>query len=132
VSASRLDALWGVRLRVETSPAFAGCSTAAVRIGAIEGGVMFANGRWTAGWFTSGIRTREGIRIGSTVTDLRAAYGRSLFREHSLYVAHMWIYYVRRAQRPHWRLRFDVSPAGRVQSIGFGATPDVQTQEGCA
>jgi hypothetical protein len=93
---------------------------------------MFAGNHWAAAWFTRGIRTRRGIQIGSTVTDLKRVYGTALFREHSLYVAGAWIYYVQRRRAPHWRLRFDVSPSGHVQTIWFGATPDVRSQEGCA
>ena len=66
------------------------------------------------------------------MADLRSAYAQLLSREHSLYVPGAWIYYVQRQRAPHWRLRFDVSPSGRVQTIWFGATPDVRAQEGCA
>jgi hypothetical protein len=132
MSAGQLDALWGVRLRLEDSHASPGCRTGAIRVGGITGGVMFAGNHWAAAWFTRGIRTRRGIQIGSTVTDLKRVYGTALFREHSLYVAGAWIYYVQRRRAPHWRLRFDVSPSGHVQTIWFGATPDVRSQEGCA
>jgi hypothetical protein len=132
MSSSQLGALWGVRLRVEDSHASPGCRTAVVRADGIAGGVMFEGDHWAAAWFTRGVRTPRGIHIGSTLAELRSAYGRALFREHSLYVRGAWIYYVQRQRSPHWRLRFDVSPAGHVQTIWFGATPDVRAQEGCA
>jgi hypothetical protein len=94
--------------------------------------VVFEADHWTAAWFTSGVRTPRGIQIGSTLADLKSAYGQLLFREHSLYVPRAWIYYVQRQRAPHWRLRFDVSPSGHVKTIWFGATPDVRAQEGCA
>jgi hypothetical protein len=132
VAARRLEVLWGVRLHIEASPAFPGCRTAIVHVAGITGAVMFSGERWTAAWFTNGVRTREGIHIGSTLADVRRAYGTALSREHSLYVRGAWIYYVRRQRAPHWRLRFDVTSSGAVEQIGFGATPDVLTQEGCA
>jgi hypothetical protein len=132
MSSAQLDALWGVRLRVEDSHASPGCRTAVVRTDGIAGGVMFEGDHWAAAWFTSGVRTPRGIHVGSTLADLRSAYRRALFREHSLYVPGAWIYYVQRKRSPHWRLRFDVSPSAHVQAIWFGATPDVRAQEGCA
>jgi hypothetical protein len=43
-----------------------------------------------------------------------------------------WLYYVRKPRAPHWRLRFDISAAGRVTSIGFGDADYVTAQERCA
>jgi hypothetical protein len=77
------------------------------------------------------VRTPSGIRVGSTFAALRRAYGSRLTREPALYVRGVWLYYLRRAQSPHWRL-IDVSAAGRVTSIGFGDANYVRAQEGCA
>jgi hypothetical protein len=132
IAVRQLEALWGVRLRIEDSSASPGCRTGAVRADGIVGGAMFEANHRTAAWFTSGVRTPRGIQIGSTLADLKRAYGQLLLREHSLYVPGAWIYFVQRRRAPHWRLRFDVSPSDHVKTIWFGATPDVRAQEGCA
>jgi len=75
--------------------------------------------------------TPSGIRIGSTLAELRRAYGSRLTREHALYARDLWLYYLRRTREPHWLLRFDVS-TDRVQRIGFGESGYVIAQEGCA
>src|SRR5438105_994890 len=131
ISAARLEALWGFRLKLEGSPAFPECKEAVFRVGGITGAVLFLNGRWRAAWFTRGIQTPAGIRIGSPLSMVRRAYGARLSREAALYVRGLWLYYVRRPRSADWRLRFDVSAGGRVQRIGFGAYPDVTAQEGC-
>ena len=132
MSPAQVEHLWGFRLQLEGGPAFPGCETAVFRVGPIRGSVLFQNKRFRAAWFSRGIRTPSGIRIGSTVAELKRAYGSRLTREHALYVRDVWLYYLRRSKSPHWRLRFDVSAAGRVASIGFGDSDDVTAQEGCA
>jgi hypothetical protein len=132
MSATRVDAIWGVHLKVEASGASPGCANAGVRIGPIIGGAMFQDGLLQAAWFTHGVRTPSGIRIGSTRSQLTRTYGSRLTRVPALYTRGLWLYYLRRSQSPHWRLRFDVSAAGRVTSIGFGANNYVTAQEGCA
>jgi hypothetical protein len=132
MSARHVDAIWGTRLKVEASGASAGCSTALVRIGPISGSLLFQDGLLEAGWFTHGVRTPSGVRVGSTLSELRRAYGSRLTREPALYTRHAWLYYLRRSQSPHWLLRFDVSAPGRITSIGFGDNNYVRAQEGCA
>jgi len=132
MSVAQLESRWGLRLKLEGSIGFPECETAAVRAGGISGGVMFMGGRWQAAWFTRGVQTATGIRVGSSLSSLKRAYGSLLSREHALYVPGVWLYYVRRRQVPHWRLRFDVSATGRVQQIGFGEYSQVTAQEGCA
>jgi hypothetical protein len=131
MSAGQVDSLWGVRLALAGSKGFPGCKTATVARGGIRGGVLFQDGRWRAAWFSRGIRTPSGIRIGSTLAELRRAYGSRLTREHALYARDLWLYYLRRTREPHWLLRFDVS-TDRVQRIGFGESGYVIAQEGCA
>jgi hypothetical protein len=131
MSAKQVDAIWSTRLKVEASGASRGCSTAGVRIGSIIGGLLFQDGLLQAGWFTHGVRTPAGIRVGSMLSELRRAYGSRLTREPALYTRGAWLYYLRRSQSPHWRLRFDVSAARRVTGIGFGDNY-VRAQEGCA
>ena len=132
MSAAQVESLWGVRLALEGSPGFPGCTTATVARAGISGGVMFQDARWRAAWFTRGIRTPSGIRIGSTLAELRRAYGGRLTREHALYTRDLWLYYLRRTRAPHWLLRFDVPATGRVQRICFGESDYVTAQEGCA
>lgn len=95
-------------------------------------GVNLELRRWRAAWFTRGVHTPSGIRIGSTLATLKRTYGARLTRVHALYARGVWLYYLRRTHAPHWMLRFDVSAAGRVQSIGFGESDPVTAQEGCA
>ena len=132
ISAAQLESLWGFRLKLEGSPGFPGCKEGSFRVRGISGAVLFVKGRWRAAWFTRGVQTSARIRIGSTLSMLKQAYGPGLFREHALYVRGLWLYYVRRMSSPHWRLRFDVGADGHVERIGFGAYPDVTAQEGCA
>ena len=132
MSPIQVESLWGFRFKLEGGRAFAGCETAVFHVGPITGSVLFQTRRLRAAWFSHGIRTPSGIRIGSTVATLRRAYGSRLTREHALYAQGAWLYYLRRSKSPHWRLRFDVSAAGRIQSIGFGDSNYVTAQEGCA
>jgi hypothetical protein len=132
MSPGQVASLWGLDLKLEGSKGFPGCRTAIFRVGGITGSVLFQNGRWRAAWFSRGVRTPSGIRIGSTLTTLKRTYDSRLTREHALYARGVWLYYLWRTHSPHWRLRFDVSGAGRVQSIGFGESDYVTAQEGCA
>ena len=132
MSPHQLESLWSMRLRLEGSKGFPGCKTAVLHAAGISGDAMFQDGRWRAAWFTRGVRTPSGIRIGSTLAALKRAYGSRLTRVHALYARALWLYYLRRTRAPHWLLRFDVSAAGRVQSIGFGESDSVTAQEGCA
>ncbi len=109
MSAAQVESLWGIQFHFEASKAFPGCKQAVFRVGSITGSVLFQNGAWRAAWFNRGIRTPSGIGIGSTVAQLRRAYGSRLTREHALYAHLVWLYYLRRSRSPHWRLRFDVS-----------------------
>jgi hypothetical protein len=131
MSAAQVQSLWGVQLKLE-GRASPGCQTATVRLGPIIGAVLFQNRRLRAVWFSHGVGTPYGIRIGSSVAALKRAYGSRLTRAHALYDRGVWLYYLRRSQSPHWSLRFDASAAGRIRSIGFGDRDYVTAQEGCA
>ncbi|MDX6436839.1 MAG: hypothetical protein QOK34_1673 [Gaiellaceae bacterium] len=131
MSVARVQSLWGVRLKLE-GHASPGCQTASFHLGPIIGAALFQYRRFRAVWFSHGVGTPSGIRIGSTLAALKRAYGSRLTRTHALYDRSVWLYYLRRSQSPHWRLRFDVSATGRITSIGFGAAGYVTAQEGCA
>jgi hypothetical protein len=132
MSPAQVASSWGVNLELEGSRGFPGCKTATFHVRGVTGSVLFQDGRWRAAWFTRGVRTPSGIRIGSTLATLKRAYGSRLTRVHALYARGVWLYYLRRTYAPHWVLRFDVSATGRVQSIGFGESDPVTAQEGCA
>ena len=110
MSPPQLESLWGFHLRLEGSKGFPGCKTASFRVGAIAGAALFIDARWRAAWFTAGVATPSGIRVGSSLAALKRPYGSRLTREHALY-SRSWLYYLRRTRAPHWRLRFDVSPS---------------------
>jgi hypothetical protein len=132
MSPGQVASSWGMKLELEGSRGFPGCKTATFHVGGVTGSVLFRDGRWRAAWFTRGVHTPSGIRIGSTLATLQRTYGSRLTRTHALYARGVRLYYLRRTHAPHWLLRFDVSAAGRVQSIGFGESDAVTAQEGCA
>jgi hypothetical protein len=106
------------------------CGTAGLRIGTTRGYALFYGPRLASLWFERGARTGRGIHIGSTVAELRAAYPRLRSRADH-YVPDALNLFYRRPVAPHWRLRFDVSPQGRVTGIAFG-NESVFLVEGCA
>jgi hypothetical protein len=67
------------------------------------------------------VRTPSGIRVGSTVAELRRTYGSRLTSAPAKYVPGGRDYFLRRAQAPHWRIRFVASPRGKITQIAFGA-----------
>lgn len=117
----------GVPLRAER---FGACTMAFFGPGNPARYAIFWRGRLGSVWFEGGVRTDRGIRIGSRMSELRKAYPRALVRR-DYYDHAARNVFVRRARAPHWRLRFDVSPEGRVTRIAFG-NRTVFLVEGCA
>jgi hypothetical protein len=117
----------GVRLRSER---FGPCTMAFFGSGIPPRYAIFWRGRLGSLWFEGRIRTDRGIRLGSTFAELRRAYPRALVRRDH-YVRAARNVFVRRTQPPHWRLRFDVSPQGRVTRIAHGNWT-IFLVEGCA
>jgi hypothetical protein len=108
------------------------CGQAFLSRSGLSGYVLFMpRDRFGALFLRRGAVTGKGIRIGSTLADLRAAYS-GLSSRPDRYVHGGRQYFVRRARAPHWELRFDVSPAARVTQIVFGAASSVRLDEGCA
>lgn len=121
---------WGVGLDL-LSNFGPSCEPAEVTGGGMEGFALFAHGRFASVQFYRGARTARGVRIGSTLRQLRRAYGAALISRSNEYTPGARDYFVRRSRAPHWLLRFDVSPGRRVTSIGFG-NDYVGNVEGCA
>jgi hypothetical protein len=117
----------GVRLRPER---FGPCTMAFFGSGIPPRYAIFWRGRLGSLWFEGRIRTGRGIRVGSTFAELRSAYPHATVRRDH-YVRAARNVFVRRARAPHWRLRLDVSPRGRVTRIAHGNWT-VFLVEGCA
>jgi hypothetical protein len=126
-----VSAAWGVHLRpsYEVRPT---CGTSSIKRSGIKGEAIFMpRGRFGAVFFRSGAVTGRGIRIGSTLAQLRRAYPRLSSRP-DRYIHGGRNYFLRRARAPHWELRVDVSPEKRVTQIAFGDRASVRLDEGCA
>ncbi len=126
-----VSAAWGVPLRpsYEVRPT---CGTARIERSGIVGQAIFMpRGRFGAVFFRSGAVTGRGIRIGSTLAQLRRAYPKLSSRP-DRYIHGSRNYFLRRARAPHWELRVDMSPAKRVTQIAFGERASVRLDEGCA
>jgi hypothetical protein len=131
MSVDAVSAAWGERLRptYEVRP---GCGQAHIDGRGLEGYAIFMpRGRFGALFLRRGAVTGKGIRIGSTLGQLQRAYA-TLTSRPDRYIHGGQHYFLRRARRPHWQLRFDVSPAKRVTQIVFGNRESVQLDEGCA
>ena len=131
MSVAAVSARWGVPLRpnYEVRPT---CGTARIEQPGIVGDVVFMpRGRFGAVFFRNGAITGRGIRIGSTLTQLRRAYPKLSSRP-DRYIHGGRNYFLRRTRAPHWELRIDVGPEKRVTQIAFGERASVRLDEGCA
>ena len=131
MSVAVVSAKWGVPLRpnYEVRPT---CGTAHVeRRGMVGHAIFMPRGRFGAVFFQTGAVTGRGIRIGSTLAQLRRAYP-NLTSRPDRYIHGGRNYFLRRARAPHWELRIDVSPEKRVTQIAFGDRASVRLDEGCA
>ena len=117
-------------LDLRPEPISPGCAQASVRSGPVHGHALFLRGRLGSLWFDRGVIAGRGVAIGGSFAALKRAY-RTLEIRRDVYVPGARNVYVRRARAPHWRLRFDVSPQGRVTRIAFGDRSVYRT-EGCA
>jgi hypothetical protein len=131
MSVAAVSAKWGVPLRpnYEVRPT---CGTARIeRPGVVGEAIFMPRGRFGAVFFRKGAVTGRGIRIGSTLAQVRRAYPKLSSRP-DRYIHGGRNYFLRRARAPHWELRVDVSLAKRVTQIAFGESVSVRLDEGCA
>jgi hypothetical protein len=131
MSVAAVSAVWGVPLRpnYEVRPT---CGTARIeRRGIVGHAIFMPRGRFGAVFFREGAVTGRGIRIGSTLAQVRRAYS-ELSSRPDPYIHGGRHYFLRRARAPHWELRIDVSPEKRVTQIAFGERAAVRLDEGCA
>jgi hypothetical protein len=129
MSVAEVERRLGVELALDAFPG-SPCSTAALNVEGARGYALFMNRRLGSLWFRRGVATDRGVRIGSSFQALREAYPTLRVRQ-DRYEPRARNVFVRRAQAPHWRLRFDVAPAGRITWIAFG-NDTVFLVEGCA
>ena len=131
MTAAAVSAAWGIALR----PSYevrSTCGTAGVERPGIAGQAIFMpRGRLGAVFFRKGAVTGRGIRIGSTLAQLRRAYPKLSSRP-DRYIHGGRNYFLRRVRAPHWELRVDVGPEKRVRQIAFGEHAAVRLDEGCA
>jgi hypothetical protein len=131
MSVAAVAARWAMRLRpsYEVRPT---CGQAIIEEPRIRGYAIFMpRGRFGAVFFRKGAVSGKGIRIGSTLAQLRRAYS-NLTSRPDRYIHGGRQYFLRRTRAPHWQLRFDVSPAKRVTQIAFGNRESALLDEGCA
>jgi hypothetical protein len=132
MSVAAVAARWGVHLRPDYS-ASPDCGPAEIRrLAGIEGYAVFMpRGRFGAVFLRRGAVTGRGIRIGSTLAEVRRTY-RSLTSRPNRYFPGARYYFVRRSTEPHWELRIDVATNRRVTRIVFGTRDAVRLDEACA
>ena len=95
------------------------CSRAKFTSGIVRGNAIFVRGRLGSLWFDRGVIAGRGIGIGTPLAAIRRAYRRLEIRRDPELPGVRNVF-VRRTRAPHWRLRFDLSPKGRVTRIAFG------------
>ena len=129
MTASAVSAAWGMPMR----PSYelrADCGQALFEGRGLDGYAIFTpRDSFGAVFLRKGVMTGKGIRIGSSLAQLRRAYSRLTSRP-DRYVHGGRHYFLRRARAPHWELRFDVSPGKRVTQIVFGTRSAVQARRG--
>jgi hypothetical protein len=127
LAVTQVEQRFGIDLRLAAFGA--GCTRASFRSDMVRGNAIFVRGRLASLWFDRGVIAGRGIGIGTPLAALRRAY-RSLEIRRDPEVAGVRNAFVRRTRAPHWQLRFDLSPQGRVTRIAFG-DQSVRLADGC-
>ena len=109
------------RFEIDLRPAVfsPGCTRALFRSDMVRGNAIFVRGQLASLWFDRGVIAGRGIGIGASLAAIRRAY-RQLEIRRDLELPGVRNVFVKRTRAPHWRLRFDLSPQGRVTRIAFG------------
>jgi hypothetical protein len=124
---AQVSAAWGVRIRLNTSPGST-CAVAAIKKGKLQGYAIFEKQRFGAVFLFKGpVVTDTGIRLGSTLAQVRKVYGARVKILPDKYTPRAKNVFV----GGKWKLRFDVNAKGRVAVIAFGAVP-VTYVEACS
>jgi hypothetical protein len=124
---TQVSRAWGVPVVLGVASPGSTCQVAQISRGAVRGYAIFERRRFGAVFFKAGETTDTGIHRGSSLTALRTAYGARLKVYPDKYTPKAKTAFVGGA----WKLRFDVSPLGKVTVIAFGAKP-VTYVEGCS
>ena len=124
---TQVSKAWGVPVVLGAASPGSTCQVAQISRGAVRGYAIFEGKRFGAVFFKAGEATDTGIHRGSPLASLRAAYGARLKVYPDKYTPKAKTAFVGGA----WKLRFDISPLGKVTVIAFGATP-VTYVEGCS
>jgi hypothetical protein len=131
MTAAQVSQRWGLPLRPRYEVR-ADCGQAVVERSGVRGYALFTpRDRFGAVFLRRGVVTGKGIKVGSTLAELRDAYG-TLPSRPDRYIHGGRQYFLRRSRAPHWELRFDVGPRQRVAQIAFGERRAVRLDEGCA
>ena len=118
---------WGTKVVLDHALPGSSCQTAEIVRGRVRGYALFEGKRLGAVFFSAGVKTDTGIGIGSPFSAVRSAYGSKLVVQADRYTPKAKNAYV----GGKWKVRFDVSPKGKVTAIAFGGRP-VTYSEGCA
>ena len=124
---AQVSKAWGVPVVLGAASPGSTCQIAQNSRGAVRGYAIFEGKRFGAVFFRAGETTDTGIHRGSSLAALRAAYGPRLNVYPAKYTPKAKTAYVGGA----WKLRFDVSPQGKVTVIAFGGRA-VSYVEGCS
>jgi hypothetical protein len=131
MTVAAVSARWGISLRPNYEVRHT-CGQAFIKRHGVDGYAIFMpRGRLGAVFLRKGAVTGKGVRIGSTLAQLRRAYS-SLTSRPDRYAHGGRHYSLLRRRAPRWEIRFDVSAANRVTQIVFGEPKSVRLDEGCA
>ncbi len=124
---AQVSKAWGVPVVLAAASPGSTCQVAQISRGAVRGYAIFERKRFGAVFFRAGETTDTGIHRGSSLAALRATYGGRLKVYPDKYTPKAKTAFVGGV----WKLRFDISPQGKVTVIAFGARP-VTYVEGCS